>query len=139
MDNEFSKHKPIIKAASACVWRGDDVLLIQRGSTLGYGRWSLPGGKVEAGESLIEAAHRELFEEAGVKAALAHHVSDFTVETPEILYVISCFTGPLVEGHAVAGSDARAVLWTHWQDITDQNLAPNVSKAVRLARNFISV
>lgn len=139
MVHDFTKQKLIIKAASACVWRGEEVLLIQRASMLGNGRWSLPGGKVEAGESLIAAAHRELLEETGVTAALAHEVGDFTIETAGVIYVISCFTGPLVEGEATAGTDAGAVSWTHWRRLTDYNLAPNIVEAVKLARNLISV
>jgi 8-oxo-dGTP diphosphatase len=138
MGDEHNKQKPIIKAASACVWRDEDILLIQRASALGRGRWSLPGGKVDAGESLLESAHRELFEETGVKAALAQHVSDFNVETPDVIYMISCFTGPFVEGEAVAGSDAGAVAWTHWQSLGDFELAPNISEAVALARKLIT-
>lgn len=136
---EHNKQKPIIKAASACVWRGDEVLFIQRASALGYGRWSLPGGKVEADETLIEAAHRELLEETGIKAALSLHVSDFMVETADVIYVISCFTGQFVEGDAVAGSDAGAVAWTHWKSISDFNMAPNIAEAVELARKLTSV
>lgn len=139
MVSEHNKQKPIIKAASACVWRGDEVLLIQRASTLGHGRWSLPGGKVERGESEFEAAHRELLEETGVNAALQHHVSDFTVETAEVTYVISCFTGHFLAGEAVAGSDAGAVVWSHWQSIGDFEMAPNIAEAVSLARKLTSV
>lgn len=139
MTEEHNKQKPIIKAASACVWRGDEVLLIKRASALGYGRWSLPGGKVEVGESLIETAHRELFEETGVRAALMQHVSESTVETTDVIYMISCFTGPFVEGVAVAGSDAGKVAWTHWKSISDFTLAPNIVEVVALAHKLISV
>jgi 8-oxo-dGTP diphosphatase len=138
MVSEHNKQKPIIKAASACVWRGDDVLLIQRASALGYGRWSLPGGKVERGETVIDAAHRELLEETAIKAALAQHVSDFKVETAEVIYVISCFTGLFVEGEATAGSDAGAVAWSHWQSLGNFEMAPNISEAVALARKLIT-
>jgi 8-oxo-dGTP diphosphatase len=139
MGHEHNKEKPIIKAASACVWRGDDVLLIQRASSLGKGRWSLPGGKVEDSESLLQAAHRELREETAVTAELIHHLSDFTVEAPDVTYVISCFTGLYLKGEAKAGSDAAAVTWSHWQTIGQFNLAPHIEAAVAHARKLTSV
>jgi 8-oxo-dGTP diphosphatase len=139
MGSELNKQKPIIKAVSACVWRGDDVLLIKRASAFGLGYWSLPGGKIEPSESTIAAAHRELLEETGVTAELSHTVGDFTVETASVIYVISCFTGPYVDGEAVAGSDAGAALWTHWEAVHHFKLAPNISDAVKLARKLISV
>lgn len=50
------------------VWKGDSVLLIRRGKPPGLGEWSLPGGSQELGETLFEAAAREVLEETGVVA-----------------------------------------------------------------------
>jgi 8-oxo-dGTP diphosphatase len=136
---KHSDSKPIIKAASACIWRGEEVLLVQRGSALGRGRWSLPGGKLEPGETTLVAAHRELMEETGVTATLSQHVGDFSVELPELIYAISCFTGPFKAGEAVASTDASAVAWTHWKDIHSYQLAPNIIEAVAIAHKLISV
>jgi 8-oxo-dGTP diphosphatase len=136
---EHNTSKPIIKAASACVWRGDEILLIQRGSSLGRGRWSLPGGKLEVAETPDQAAHRELLEETGVVADLSRHVEDFTIELSDVIYVISCFTGPYVSGVAEAGSDAQAVVWTDWRSVDDFALAPNILEAVSRARHLTSV
>jgi 8-oxo-dGTP diphosphatase len=134
------KHsKPIIKAASACVWRGDDVLLVQRGSALGRGLWSLPGGKLEAGETLLEAAKRELLEETCVMAELSHFVDDFVVALPDFSYVISCFTGAHVSGVACAASDAHDVMWLDWRNLASFSLAPNTETAVIRARTLTSV
>jgi 8-oxo-dGTP diphosphatase len=136
---KHSDSKPIIKAASACIWRGEEVLLVQRGSALGRGRWSLPGGKVEPGETTLQAAHRELLEETGVTADLSQHVGDFTVELPELTYVVSCFTGYFKGGEAAASTDASDVSWTHWKDIHSYQLAPNIIEAVAIAHKLISV
>jgi 8-oxo-dGTP diphosphatase len=50
--------------------RGDEVLLIRRGNPPRQGQWSIPGGRVEWGETLVAAALRELAEETGVEAEL---------------------------------------------------------------------
>jgi 8-oxo-dGTP diphosphatase len=139
MTKEHSNSKPIIKAASACVWWGDEVLLVQRGKAMGHGLWSLPGGKFEPGETAIQAALRELLEETCVVGDLMQHVGDFQLDAGDVHYAISCFTGNYVSGEACAMSDAKAVAWVHWQDIGILKLAPNIADAVALARKLTSV
>jgi ADP-ribose pyrophosphatase YjhB (NUDIX family) len=54
-------------AVSAVIFRGGKVLLLRRAKSPGNGYWSLPGGRVEFGESLHIALAREVDEEAGLK------------------------------------------------------------------------
>ena len=56
--------------ASIAVFKGDTVLLVQRGRAPFRGLWSLPGGSIEPGESAREAALRELKEETGITAEI---------------------------------------------------------------------
>ena len=58
-------------AASIAVFRGDAVLIVERGKGAVRGVWSLPGGHIEPGETARGAALRELAEETGVEAGLA--------------------------------------------------------------------
>ena len=55
---------------SACVWRNGKMLIAKRSKPPFKGVWSLPGGHVELGEGLRDAARRELLEETGVEADL---------------------------------------------------------------------
>ena len=57
--------RPIL-SVGAVIFRGMDVLLIKRAKPPYQGHWSIPGGKVEHGESLMAALKREILEETGV-------------------------------------------------------------------------
>lgn len=70
MGNMMSDQRPV-PAAGIVVIRGDsEVLLIRRGKPPYQGEWSIPGGKIEYGETTSEAALRELMEETGIKAEI---------------------------------------------------------------------
>ena len=58
-------------AASAAIFRGNTVLIAERGHGPRKGVWSLPGGKIEAGETAAAAAVREIQEETGLTVELA--------------------------------------------------------------------
>src|SRR3954465_3868680 len=60
---------PVATVGVICL-RGDQVLLIKRGTPPRLGQWSLPGGRLERGETTVVAALRELAEETGVQAEL---------------------------------------------------------------------
>lgn len=101
-------------AASACVFRGDTVLLVQRGKPPFEGHWSLPGGSVEPGESGLMAAQREVAEETGIVCRLhgLAGINDVLVRDRDgqltAHYMIAVFAGTSDDGEPVAASDARA-------------------------------
>lgn len=64
--NRRYPNQPIV-GVGAIVWKGDAVLLVRRAQEPAKGTWSLPGGVVEVGETLLEALCRELREETGIE------------------------------------------------------------------------
>ncbi|MDP9138303.1 MAG: NUDIX hydrolase [Pseudomonadota bacterium] len=106
-----------VLGVSSCVWRAGEVLLVRRAKQPLRGMWSLPGGRVEFGEPLRDAAQRELYEETGVRAHLDRIVDIVDVirrnskGVVETHYAIAVFAGRWIEGIASAASDASGVQW----------------------------
>jgi 8-oxo-dGTP diphosphatase len=88
--------------------RGDEVLLIRRGRPPLEGEWSLPGGRIEAGERATDAALRELREETGVEAEIIGLVDvvDGIFAEAGRHYVLIDYAARWVSGEPVAGDDA---------------------------------
>ena len=88
--------------------RGDEVLLIRRGTPPRQGEWSLPGGRIEPGERAVDAALRELREETGVEAELTGLLDVVDGIFPEAgrHYVLIDYAARWISGEPVAGDDA---------------------------------
>jgi 8-oxo-dGTP diphosphatase len=108
---------PVV-GVGAVVWRGPErLLLARRGQLPRLGEWSLPGGRVEAGETQQQALIREVAEETGLAIELAGliDVVDF-IERDEAgglaaHYVLIDFSGHWRAGEACAGSDVTECGW----------------------------
>ena len=87
-------------------FRGEDVLLIQRGTAPRKGEWSIPGGRIEPGESETDAALRELFEETGVKAQLGDKVAVIEADFEGYKYRLHDYAAQWSEGEPRFGDDA---------------------------------
>ena len=66
--------RPIV-GVGVVVWHGERVLLVRRGKPPRVGHWSLPGGAQQLGETVAQAARREVMEEAGLEVALGDIVA----------------------------------------------------------------
>ena len=98
---------PVPAVGVVCL-KGDEVLLIRRGTAPRIGQWSLPGGRIEPGERAVDAALRELREETGVSARILGliDVVDGIFAEEGRHYVLIDYAAEWIEGTPVAGDDA---------------------------------
>lgn len=126
-----------ILCVSVALWRGSEVLLVRRGKAPLAGRWSLPGGVVDLGERLADAARRELREETGLEVGLGPVVDcneiiiRDTAGDTERHYVIIVFAGRWRGGEPVAQDDAAAVRWAHPDELAGIDLTDGTAEAIR--------
>jgi 8-oxo-dGTP diphosphatase len=115
MAREYPEH-PVV-GVGAVVVRDGRALIVRRAHEPRKGEWSLPGGLLDLGESLADAARREVKEETGLDVELGPIIETFDRvhrdDHGRIRYhfVIVDFVCWSKTGEAVAGSDAEAVAW----------------------------
>ena len=128
---------PLVGAAAAVFDHSGRVLLIQRGRPPRRGGWGLPGGMLDLGERLSEAAAREVREECGVEIAVGGVAGVFEPITLddggriEYHYVVIDFWASYVAGEAVAGDDAAAVAWVSLDDLAPYALLPESTQVIQ--------
>ena len=124
---------------SICVVRNASALLAQRLRQPLRGLWSLPGGRIEWGETLREAALRELAEETSVEAEIRMLLDSVDVierdPSGHVLYhyVLTTFGAVWRAGEARAGSDAAAVRWVAATELDDLPMTPGTGPIIRRA------
>jgi 8-oxo-dGTP diphosphatase len=92
---------------------GGRILLVRRANPPAQGRWSIPGGRVEAGESHVVAVARELWEETGLAGHVLREVGSVRRDAPSGgVYVIRDYLLSVDPDSApVAGDDASDARW----------------------------
>jgi 8-oxo-dGTP diphosphatase len=118
-----------IAAAIAVVVREDNVLLVRRANPPDAGRWGFPGGKINSGETIEEAAIRELLEETGVHGRAwgvftavdaFDHNEEGLLRQHFILVAVGC---DWISGSPVAGDDALEARWFPLSELEANELA----------------
>ena len=129
--------RPIL-AVSVAVFRQGRVLLGRRARQPMAGRYSLPGGVVEVGETLVEAAARELQEEVGVEAEIVgfnRHVEPIVREGGRVRahFVIASFVGRWKRGEARTSEEIDAVAWIEPKTCASLLTTPELPEIVAAA------
>jgi ADP-ribose pyrophosphatase YjhB (NUDIX family) len=105
----------------AVVIDADRLLMVRRGHPPAFGEWSVPGGRVEAGETLAEAVVREVAEETGLEIVCGELVGWVERIGPGYPFVILDFPAPPRDDRPpTAGTDAAEVEWVPLTELTDR-------------------
>lgn len=106
------------------------MLLVRRGKPPAKGQWAIPGGSLELGETLQEAAEREIREETGIviRAGDPFYTFDTVVRDDagrvQFHYVIVDLMAEYVSGEVKAGDDAKDARWASPREIADLDISP---------------
>lgn len=143
MNDRLYPDRPIA-AVGAALWRDDKVLLIQRSKPPLKGGWSIPGGKLELGETLRDGIKREILEETNLNVRIGPiiDVVDF-IEKDDSGAIVSHYA--LVDflafwqsGEAKAGSDAAAVKWVTLDDLAEIDLWGETRRIIEQSAEMIT-
>lgn len=130
--------RPIVGVGGVVI-RDGAALLVRRGKEPLHGQWSIPGGAVEAGETLTEAVVREMREETGLEVKVIELLQVvepiFRDSTGSVLhhYVIHDFLCHAPAGEPRAGGDADELAWVRESEFARYALSDSVIAVLRKA------
>jgi len=109
------------------------LLLIKRGHEPGKGLWSIPGGRIEAGESDAAALVREVREETGLVVAPGRLIGSVLRPSgsDESVFDIRDYAASVIGGALVAGDDADDAVWAGPAELDTLPLAAGLLDALR--------
>ncbi len=136
--NRRYPEQPMV-GVGAIIFRGTEVLLVKRGHEPALGKWSIPGGLVELGESLDMAIRREVMEEVGLEikvidlvAALDRIMFDDNSRI-EYHYILLDFLCEMLGGEPAAATDADECRFVAIDDIHLHEMTRGTEEVIRRA------
>jgi len=119
--------------------RGESVLLIQRGTAPRKGEWSIPGGRIETGETESDAALRELAEETSVTADLLTKITALDADFEGYHYRLHDYLARWTKGEPKAGDDADKAKFVPLSEIDALGMWPETVRVIREGREKMAL
>lgn len=129
-------------AASAIIFREGKILLVQRAHDPGRGRWSVPGGRVENGETLEQAVHREVAEETGIAIdiiALAGIREVLPRGEARSHYVVLSYAALWTSGDVQLNDEHQAAQWLDPDRLSEVTTTDGLADIVAAARKIVGL
>jgi len=121
-----------VQAVGGIAIRDDHLLLVRRGHAPSRGRWSLPGGRVEPGETAEHALVRELAEETGLAVEAGAFVGEVMRRGSDgTVYRIRDFLVTVIGGTEAPGDDAADIAWAALPELAGYRLSAGLLEALR--------
>jgi 8-oxo-dGTP diphosphatase len=121
---------PVVMAVSIAAKVDGKWLLVKRAHAPSKGKYAFPGGRVEAGEGLEEAARRELAEETGLEAGELSVLSTLSLPGNGCQYELTVFSAKEVSGALAAGDDAADAGFYSLEEIGNMPMSPSTLEAI---------
>jgi len=136
--NREYPERPVVGVGGVVI-SGGRTLLIRRGGPPLEGQWSIPGGMLEVGETLLEGVRRELLEETGIEVRVLDLIEVFErinldrSGKARYHFVVLDYLCEAVRGEARAGSDVTDVAWAAPEELQKFSLTETATRVIMKA------
>ncbi|RTZ97951.1 MAG: NUDIX hydrolase [Deltaproteobacteria bacterium] len=126
-----------LAGVGAVVFHDSRVLLVHRKNPPARGMWAIPGGKIRLGESLQQAAEREILEETGITIMAGEPIFTFDMIDRDATgrvryhYVIIDLAATYIRGQINAGDDAVSAAWVSAGKMASLSMSPITVRLLR--------
>jgi len=124
-----------VSAASVAIFFHAEVLLIQRAHPPAAGCWTLPGGRLETGETAMDCALREVREELGLSLLSVHPLTEISSSA----FLLHVFVAHMVRAGISPSEEVSNWRWVNPDNVESFKTTPDLSRVLALAMKEITL